>query len=210
MKTSANSNRKNRRRPDWRRREAAADRGTPEVQARRALQARGGGPALTEYPLGIMLLRGLITREQHGSGCVYANLYRVVIGRGQVSYSAFYLAMVGAIGLTDTPDEATLVGLQQLFRQGKERLLAAGRRVCDATENLVVFQRPARFLDGARRRPVSALRADAAELEAVRAGLDALVACYGKSASARPSPVLAEPSPANENFSVDSRRKTVL
>jgi len=78
--------------------------------------------------------------------------------------------------------EAELAKLQSLFRHGKNHLLAAGRRVCDATENLVVFGRLPRFLDGGRRRPQSAWRADEAELAAVRLGLEVLVACYGRAA----------------------------
>src|SRR6185369_8353700 len=62
-------------------------------------------------------------------------------------------------------------------------LLAAGRRVCDATENLVVFGRLPRFLDTAGRRGAAARRADAVELAAVRTGLEVLAACYGRAAS---------------------------
>jgi len=47
------------------------------------------------------------------------------------------------------------------------RGFGAGRDVCDATENLVVFQRQARFLDSARRRLVAAWIADAAEFQTV-------------------------------------------
>jgi len=156
------------------------DGGTPELQARRAILSAGADPALTSYPLGLMLARGLVSREQHEAGCHYAYLYGTVIGRTQVTCGPLYgqLLRQRTTELTD----AELAEIQASFRQGKNRLLASGRRVCDATENLVVFGRFARFLDGGRRRPGGALRADATELDAVLRGLDVLVACYGRAA----------------------------
>jgi len=167
--------RPNRDRPD-------IDRGTPELRAHRERLAAGGDPALTEYPLGLLLTRGLVSREQHEAGCYYAFLYGRSIGRTQVDCS--YLFGAAAAGYADRHDltEAELAKLQTLFRHGKNHLLAAGRRVCDATENLVVFGRLPRFLDGGRRRPRSAWRADETELDAVRLGLEVLVACYGRAA----------------------------
>src|SRR3546814_3576241 len=53
---------------------------------------------------------------------------------------------------------------QAQFRLGKNQLLATGRRVCDATENLVVFGRGLRFLDADGRRGAAARRGDVAEL----------------------------------------------
>jgi hypothetical protein len=158
------------------------DRGTPELQAHRERLAAGGDPALTEYPLGLLLARGLVSRDQHEAGCYYAFLYGRSIGRTQVNCS--YLFGAQAAGYADRHDltEAELAKLQSLFRQGKNRLLATGRRVCDATENLVVFGRRPRFLDGGRRRPQSAWRADETELAAVCLGLEVLVACYGRAA----------------------------
>ena len=158
------------------------DRGTPELRAHRERLAAGGDPALSEYPLGLLLGRGLVSREQHEAGCYYAFLYGRSIGRTQVNCS--YLFGAQAAGYADRHDltEGELARLQSLFRRGKNNLLAAGRRVCDATENLVVFGRFPRFLDGGRRRPDSAWRADETELAAVRHGLEVLVACYGRAA----------------------------
>lgn len=158
------------------------DRGTPELQAHRERLAAGGDPALSEYPLGLLLARGLVSREQHEAGCYYAFLYGRSIGRTQVNCS--YLFGAQAAGYADRHDltDAELARLQSLFRRGKNNLLAASRRVCDATENLVVFGRFPRFLDGGRRRPESAWRADETELAAVCHGLEVLVACYGRAA----------------------------
>lgn len=156
------------------------DLGTPEQQARRLGLAVGGDPALTEYPLGLMFLRGLASREQHEAGCYYAYLYGTVIGRTQVTCGPLYGQLLRQ--RTAELSDAELAEIQAAFRLGKNRLLASGRRVCDATENLVVFGRFARFLDGGRRRPLGALRADATEFDAVLRGLDVLAACYGRAA----------------------------
>jgi hypothetical protein len=158
------------------------DRGTPELQAHRARLAAGRDPALAEYPLGVMLARGIVSREQHEAGCYYAFLYGRAIGRTQVNCSYLFGAL--AAGYADRHDltEEDLAQIESLFRRGKNHLLAAGRRICDATENLAVFGRMPRFLDTGRRRPKSAWRADQAELAAVCLGLDVLVACYGRAA----------------------------
>lgn len=158
------------------------DRGTPELRAHRERMAAGGDPVLAEYPLGLLLARGLVNREQHEAGCYYAFLYGRTIGRTQVNCS--YMFGAQAAGYADRHDltEVELARIQSRFREGKNRLLAAGRRVCDATENLVVFSRMPRFLDAGRRRPAAAWRADESELSAVCLGLDVLVGCYGRAA----------------------------
>lgn len=162
------------------------DLGTPEQQARRAVLAASGDPALGEYPLGLMLARGLIGREQHEAGCRYGFLYGRVIGKGELSCAGIYDRLAADV----RPDRAMAseeseARDQALFRLGKNQLLAAGRRVCDATENIVVFGRLARFLDIHGRRGAAARRGDTAELAAVLAGLDALVACYSRGAARR-------------------------
>lgn len=161
----------------------AIDQGTAETQARRARLAGGADPALSEYPLGLMLARRLVSAEQHEAGCHYAFLYGRTIGRTQVTCDRYYRQMIASQGGGfDAADEATQARIETLFRLGKNRLLAAGRRVCDATENLTVFARTPRFLDDGGRRPAAARRADAVELQAVLDGLDVLVACYGRAA----------------------------
>lgn len=141
---------------------------------------------MSEYPLGLMLARALIGREQHEAGCHYGFLYGRVIGKGQVSCAGIYERLAAEVR-ADRPvaSEEREARDQALFRMGKNQLLAAGRRICDATENIVVFGRMARFFDLDGRRGAAARRGDAAELAAVIAGLDALVACYGRGASRR-------------------------
>lgn len=159
----------------------AVDQGTPEQQARRQALAAGGDPTLTEHPLGLMLARGLISPEQHEAGCYYAVLYGRAVARTDLSVASLYRRLLAESGRGKDIDEADLARMQALYRLGKNRLLAAGRRIATATENIAVFGRPARFLG----RPLGARLkrgADFAELEAVLEGLSVLVACYGRGA----------------------------
>lgn len=195
----------------------ATDLGTPEAQARRSLLTGAADPALAEYPLGVLLARGLIGREQHDAGCYYGFLYGRVVGRTQLSCAPIYDRLAAdARADRRAANEDEERRHQDLFRLGKNRLLAASRRVCDAAENLVVFGRAPRFLDVAGRRGAGARRGDAAELAAVLAGLDALVACYGTGAGRRGrmdahcAPSMMAAAPANEqavDFSVAMNRK---
>jgi hypothetical protein len=129
-----------------------------------------------------MLAHGLIGQEQHDSGRYYASLYRQSVGRTQLSCDRHYSQMIADGGReARSRDEAAQARIEERFRLGKNRLLAAGRRVCEATENLVVFGVAPRFLEarlsGHRR------HGDGAELEAVVLGLETLAVCYGRSAA---------------------------
>lgn len=160
------------------------DQGTPEQQARRVALAAGGDPVLAEHPLGVMLARGLISAEQHEAGCHYAMLYGRTVGPTDLSVASLYRRLLAESGRGKEIDEADLARIQALYRLGKNRLLAAGRRVATATENIAVFGSPPRFLN----RPAGGRLkrgADFAELEAVLEGLSVLVACYGRGAGRR-------------------------
>jgi hypothetical protein len=160
------------------------DQGTPEQQARRQAIAGGGDPALSEHPLGIMLARDLISREQYEAGCQYATLYFQTVAPTTISVAAHYRRMLAEGGGAAEIGEEDLQRLQALFRLGKNRLLAAGRRVSIATENIAVFGRPARFLSRSAKMTLKR-GADFAELQAVLDGLSVLVACYGRGAGRR-------------------------
>lgn len=160
------------------------DEGTPEQQIRRQALAAGGDPALTEHPLGLMLARGLISTQQHEAGCYYAMLYGWAVGRTDVSVASLYRRLLAEGWHGKEIDEEDLTRIQALYRLGKNRLLAAGRRISTATENIAVFGRPARFLS--RSAGGRLMRgADFAEFEAVLEGLSVLVACYGRGAKRR-------------------------
>jgi hypothetical protein len=116
-----------------------------------------------------MLARGLISREQYEAGCQYATLYIQTVAPATVSVASLYRRLLAEGGGGQEIDEEDLRRLQALFRLGKNRLLAAGRRVTAATENIAVFARPARFLS--RSATMTLKRgADFAELQAVLDG----------------------------------------
>src|SRR6266403_5654398 len=195
------------------------DGGTSELQARRAALVGAGDPALAEYPLGIMLARGLISPEEHEAGCYYAALYAKAVARTSLSCAHIYRRMLAESGKAQELDDKSQEHIERLFRHGKNRLLAAGRRVCEATENLAVFGRAARFLDN---RQTARLRrgADYSEFQAVLDGLAVLVACYGRGAGRRgrmetyraPSfaPSKGRRSRGGGNFVIDNHRKQIL
>jgi hypothetical protein len=160
------------------------DQGTPEQQARRQAIAGGGDPALSEHPLGIMLVRNLISREQYEAGCQYATLYFQTVAPTTVSVESHYRRLMAEGGGGQEIEEEDLRRLQALFRLGKNRLLAAGRRISIATENIAVFGRPARFLSRSSKMTLKR-GADFVELQAVLDGLSVLVACYGRGAGRR-------------------------
>jgi hypothetical protein len=160
------------------------DGGTPELQARRAAMVGAGDPTLAEHPLGVMLARGLITPEQHEAGCYYAALYGRAVARIHLSAAPIYRRLLAESGRGRELDEGSQRHIERLYRLGKNHLLAASRRICEATENLVVFAKPARFLDQ-RRTALLRRGADYNEFQAVLAGLDVLVASYGRGAGRR-------------------------
>ncbi len=88
----------------WRRRgrppldRPTTDRGTPEIQARRAALAGGSDPALAEHPLGLMLARALISPEQYEAGCHYAALYARAVARPNLSVAALYRRLLAEPG----------------------------------------------------------------------------------------------------------------
>ena len=61
------------------------DKGTGEVQLLRAWYAGQGDPALTSYPLGILLANAVLTDDQHKAVCRYAWLHWAVFGRPSVA-----------------------------------------------------------------------------------------------------------------------------
>jgi hypothetical protein len=170
------------------------DLGTPEQQARRLALVGGADsgvdPAYSESPLGRLFALGLITREEMRSAAVYAWLYRRATGWTPVGAARIYDGITVpairsmAIGSLRDGPETERATAQRRFRAVKNRLLSAGRSVCDATENLVVFEMNPGFLS--RRGDRSAMRSlvqRSAHFRAIRAGLAILSASFGAGAT---------------------------
>lgn len=176
-----------------RRETTGPDLGTPEQQARRLALVGGAGsgvdPAYSESPLGRLLALGLITREEMRSAAIYAWLYRRATGWTPVGAARIYDGITApairsmAIGPLREGPETERATAQRRFRAVKNRLLSAGRSVCDATENIVVFEMAPSFLTPGDRNAVRSLAQRSAQFRAIRAGLAILTASFGAGAA---------------------------
>jgi len=168
------------------------DLGTQEQQARRLALvggvASGVDPAFSESPLGRLFALGLITRDEMRCAAVYAWLYRRATGWSPVGAARIYDGITVpairsiAIGPQREGPDTERATAQRRFRAVKNRLLAAGRSVCDATENIVVFEMVPGFLMPGERNAVRSLAQRSAHFRAIRAGLAILTACFGAGA----------------------------
>jgi hypothetical protein len=169
------------------------DLGTPEQQVRRLALVGGAGsgvdPAFSEAPLGRLFALGLVTRDELRSAAVYAWLYRRATGWAPVCAARIYdgvtvpaIRSIAIGSLRDGP-ETERATAQRRFRAVKNRLLSAGRSVCDATENIVVFEMVPSFLMPGERNAVRSLAQRSAQFQAIRAGLAILAASFGAGAA---------------------------
>ncbi len=156
-----------------------ADCGTPEIQARRRKLAQGGDPALSEYPLGLLLGRALVSEDQHWAGCRYGMLYRLSVGRTQVTYNRLYAALAGGGAAPDGFEATDLAEAREKFLAAKRHLLQAGAISARTVEDLAVFHAWPEFLDATRGTSGAANDNGGAPspgyLQALRRGLDALL-----------------------------------
>lgn len=118
------------------------DHGTPELQAKRALLVRGSDPALASYPLGVLLARDVITREQHEAGVNYGRTFAMAIGRKRE------LGFDGH-GIDDI-DDKTLAEIEQRHADNQKKLRRLGIHVLRIVEEVCVFgeMRPWLLPDG--------------------------------------------------------------
>lgn len=150
------------REPNGRIQRRGVDRGTTELQDLRAWWAGDGDPALTTYPLGVLLANSVIGEPQHTAGCHYAWLHWAVYGRPSVGAVSFDLRSPGR---GDPPDrKAENVKLKQL-REGFDRAIRAGemsRRGLRVLDNLVIHEHMPRWM-----RPVIPRGSDVADARCV-------------------------------------------
>ncbi len=154
----------------------AIDRGTPELQARRARLVGQGDQSLASYPLGVLLANGDIGEEAHQAACRYAWLYGFVLGRTGAAARAWMGAP--AAEAREFP-EALAADIESDFRAAAGALAAspAGKR---ALENLVIFSGEPRWM-----RPVAPGLADVAAAKAFHDALGALARHFRLRAAVR-------------------------
>jgi hypothetical protein len=102
--------------------------------------AGGGDPQACGYPLGVMMARGWITRDDHDAGLHYANLYRRK--NGSVTPTSVNVESGGQT--TNPPGEhgRFLKGIRVTpeYQAAKRALLQCGRGVVLAVEAVAVFE----------------------------------------------------------------------
>lgn len=173
------------------------DYGTPEALARRTALV-GGFPDPSEpkrycdpsdkragYPLGILFLRGEVTGAEYDAGLRYMRLHYLLFGSGS-THSGLANIQVGNLDAEmPNPGEPLSEAKREEITHAAEieldhataalRALPT-RRPYSVLANLVLYDRPMRFMDTAQRRTPAASDADRRDLEALRLGLDTLVA----------------------------------
>lgn len=139
------------------------DQGTEQLQARREWLAGKGDMSKTTYPLGILLVNGEITEEQHSAGGRLAWLYAVVYGRTSIGAAGYELGRGTSTREVDPKDEARW---QKEVKRTLAALSGISRHVRDDVVSLVVYERVPNFM-----RPGFPKDRDIAHAERVKAGL---------------------------------------
>ena len=124
-------------------RASGPDLGTPEAQRKRLELVGGAPPELAEYPLGVLLARGMIAREEHDAGCRYAYLRGKALGNATM-IGMFRILFPSGGGRPFEEDVQATV--EARWRSAAEALLIAGRPAKDAVDNAAVYLRLPRWL----------------------------------------------------------------
>ncbi|MDY0872503.1 hypothetical protein [Dongia rigui] len=122
------------------------DRGTMELQMKRAVLARGVAAEAATHPLDLLLAHGRINLAEHRAGCRYAALYKQVIGPTGISYGRLYAGLAGEsrgrrtdVAIDPAVDDAERADAQRQFRTAQAALRSEGAVVAGITERLAVF-----------------------------------------------------------------------
>lgn len=108
------------------------DLGTQEAIAHRIRLVGDGNPQLASYPLGVLLARKLITQDQHNAGLRYAGLSKEILRIGPRQPT-----------IGTEPDDEAAARMMAQWRALCVYLLAAGRDVKAATDQVCVYERAA-------------------------------------------------------------------
>jgi hypothetical protein len=123
------------------------DRGTEELQRRRAWLAQKGDPVLTVTPLGVLLANSIIDNAVYNAASRYAWLHAILFGR--ISYAAVKFDDVQRGRGGYTPDEEWLAARRAELERADECF--DSRHAYDDVLNLVIFERmPPWLLPGIR------------------------------------------------------------
>lgn len=152
-----------------------ADRGTPELQARRRYFAGLG----LDDPVGILVAHAAIGEDELSAARRYAWLHAVIIRRRHVQGSGLGRVVHGGTrwadaGELDLKDENLRPGLEREFWAMLAALDQLGRRTRLAVDALVIHARMPRWMQ-----PTPPTKADVDAAKTVLAGLKALAHMAG-------------------------------
>jgi len=172
---------------------ALIDRGHDYVIEKRAALIDGDGrDELAGYPLGILFARRLILRGDHKAGKRYAALSAAVWGSGRNSPSYLGKIVASVRNVDDPIPETDPLKIEASMHRARHQLdeaVAAVRalpssRPFHVLENIVVYERPMRFMDSERRRSAEGWRADQADIDALQLALGTLAELWGMDGAA--------------------------
>ena len=107
------------------------DYGTPENIKRRLELVQGGAPELSEYPLGVLLARGLIDQDQHQGGEKYAALYAKALG---------LMKQLGFDPGKGTLQDSDLERIEGQYLECRHKLARCGLKVHQLVDNITVHR----------------------------------------------------------------------
>ena len=127
------------------------DRGTPELQARRAFLACGGDPAMTDNPLGAMLAYGKLdvagsgwrarSRElgaaRHEAGRLFSEARNILFGMPGAPAAPMEPHIKGVVA--DALDDATVIRIRQRYEAAQRTLTHAGHHCRSEVVNIAVY-----------------------------------------------------------------------
>jgi hypothetical protein len=116
------------------------DHGPPEVVQKRMLDAGKGDPALTSYPLGLLLANGVIEQPEHDGGCLFALHHSIAFGKPTIT--AARMENVSR-GTSDWEDEGRVVRSKTLYRGAEIALKHHSEAYFVAVRSAAIYeQRP--------------------------------------------------------------------
>ena len=142
------------------------DPGSTKVQSIRQWYVPGSGdPALSAYPLGVLLANGDINEREHAAACNYAWLHQAIFGRHSLAAISWEYRSRGRNTERDREvEERKLREIHEILRNH------APRRCRAALDNLAIYERLPRWM-----KPVRPREGDIADARFFKFALDLLV-----------------------------------
>ena len=153
------------------------DLGTPELQAKRNALAVSGRVEDTTDSLSLLCARGFISEDQKRAGVLFMIVYYGTFGKPfprSTRYDDLIKETLGFSLVDHSVESDRNVRMSEAYKRADDMLRVAGRRVCEATKNVAVYDR---YPAWARREPPRL--SEQRDSECVIKGLDILCEAFG-------------------------------